>query len=200
MSDELATILCNCLTHGRRNFVAEINDFPEECRHVISVLAKVYHHDAIAKERGMSPDDRLTFHQEKSGPLMDGLKDWMETQLRDKRIEPNSGIGKATDYMLKRWDKLTRFLTVPGAPLDNNICERALKMVIRHRKNSLYYRTERGARVADLFMSFIHTCSLMEINAFEYITVLLRNADKIAADPARWMPWNWKQTRSEMPP
>jgi transposase len=200
MSAELATILCNCLTHGRRNFVAEINDFPEQSRHVIGVLAKVYHHDAIAKERGMSPEERLTFHQENSGSLMDGLKEWMQTQLRDKLMEPNSGIGKATEYMLKRWDKLTRFLTVPGAPLDNNICERALKMVIRHRKNSLYYRTERGAWVGDLFMSFIHTCSLMKINAFEYITVLLRNADKLAADPTRWMPWNYKQTLSEMPP
>jgi transposase len=200
MSTELATILCNCLTHGRRNFVAEINDFPEESRHVIEVLAKLYHYDAIAKEQGMSPDERLTFHQEKSGPLMDGLKEWMETQLREKRIEPNSGIGKAIDYMLKRWDRLTRFLTVAGAPLDNNIVERALKMVIRHRKNSLYYRTERGAWVGDLFMTFIHTCSLMKINAFEYITVLLCNADKLAADPSRWMPWNYRQNLPEKPP
>jgi len=200
MSTEIATIICNCLTHGRRNFVAEINDFPEQSRHVIEILAKVYHHDSIAKEQGMSPGERLTFHQDKSGPLMDELKEWMETQLRDKRIEPNSGIGKAIDYMLKRWEKLTRFLRVAGAPLDNNIVERALKMVIRHRKNSLYYRTERGAWVGDLFMSFIHTCNLMKINALEYITVLLRNADKLAADPGRWMPWNYKQALSEIPP
>jgi transposase len=200
MPDGLVTILCNCLSHGRRNFVAEINDFPEQSRHVIEVIAKIYHHDAIAKDGDMSPDQRLRLHQEKSGPLMDGLKVWMETQLRDKLVEPNSGIGKAIEYMLKRWDKLTRFLTVPGAPLDNNICERALKMVIRHRKNSLYYRTERGAWVGDLFMSFIHTCSLMEINALEYITILLRNADKLAADPGQWMPWNYKQTLSKKPP
>ena len=200
MSDELATILCNCLTHGRRNFVAEINDFPEESRYVIDILAKVYHHDAVAKERGMSPDERLTFHQQNSGPLLTDLKDWMETKLRDKAIEPNSGMGKAFDYMLKRWDKLTRFLTLPDAPLDNNICERALKMIIRHRKNSLYYRTERGAWVGDLFMSFIHTCDLMGVNAFEYLTALLQNGPKLAADPGRWMPWNYKQTLSEMPP
>jgi hypothetical protein len=200
MSAELATVLCNCLTHGRRNFVAEINDFPQESRHVIGVLAKVYRHDAVAKQQGMTPDERLRFHQENSGPLMDGLKEWMEAQLRDKTIEPNSGIGKAVDYMLKRWDKFTRFLTVPGVPLDNNIVERALKMVIRHRKNSLYYRTQRGAWVGDLFMSFIHTCNLMGVNAFEYITVLLRNADKLAADPSRWMPWNYRQTQPEMPP
>ena len=200
MPENLKTIVCNCLTHGRRNFVVEMNAFPEQARHVIEVLAKVYHHDAIAKERCMSPDERLGFHQQKSGPLMDGLKNWMETELREKRVEPNSGMGKAFEYMLKRWEKLTRFLTVAGAPLDNNICERALKMAIRHRKNSLYYRTQRGAWVGDLFMSFIHTCGLMGINAFEYITILLRNADKLAADPGRWMPWSYKQRLSEMPP
>jgi len=200
MSAKLASIICNCLTHGRRNFVDLIDVFPEESRQVIEVLAKVYHHDDIAKEQSMSPDERLTFHQEKSGPLMDGLKDWMQTQLRNKTIEPNSGMGKAFDYMLKRWDRLTRFLTVPNAPLDNNICERALKMAIRHRKNSLYYRTERGAWVGDLFMSMIHTCNLMKINAFGYLTVLLRNADKLAAAPGRWMPWNYKRAMSEIPP
>ncbi len=200
MSAKFASIICNCLTHGRRNFVDLIDVFPEESRQVIEVLAKVYHHDDLAKEQDMSPDERLAFHQEKSGPLLDGLKDWMETQLRDKTIEPNSGMGKAFDYMLKRWDRLTRFLTVASAPIDNNICERALKLVIRHRKNSLYYRTERGAWVGDLFMSFIHTCNLMKINAFEYLTALLRNADKLPADPGRWMPWNYKQTLSEAPP
>ena len=124
----------------------------------------------------------------------------MEARFREKLVEPNSGMGKAFEYILKRWDRLTRFLTVAGAPLDNNTVERALKTVIRHRKYSLYYRTETGAWVGDLFMSLIHTCSLMGINAFEYITVLLLNADKLAADPGRWMPWNYKQSLSEMPP
>lgn len=200
MSAELATIVCNCLTHGRRNFVDQVDSFPEEARKVIEILAAVYHYDDIAKKQGMSPEDRLLFHQEKSAPLMEELKEYMENRLREKLVEPNSGIGQAFNYMLKRWDNLTRFLTVPNAPLDTNIVERALKMAIRHRKNSLYYRTERGAWVGDLFMSLIHTCSLMKINAFEYLTVLLRNANRLAADPGRWMPWNYKLTLSQMPP
>jgi hypothetical protein len=69
-------------------------------------------------------------------------------------------------YMLKRWDNLTRFLQIPGAPLDNNICERALKYAICHRKNSLFYKTQRGVYVGDLFMSLIHTCQLAGINPF----------------------------------
>jgi transposase len=131
---------------------------------------------------------------------MDELKSWMETQLDDKKIEPNSGMGKAIQYMLKRWERFTLFLKVPGAPIDNNICERALKMAIRHRRNSLFYKTQRGAWVGDLFMSLIHTCNLMGVNAFQYLTTLLRNATKLAHDPSRWMPWNYKAELPVNPP
>jgi transposase len=65
---------------------------------------------------------------------------------RAQQVEPNSGLGKAYEYMLKRWDKLTLFLQRPGAPLENNICERALKMAIAQRRNSLFYRTQHGQR------------------------------------------------------
>jgi transposase len=200
MSEDLLTILCNCMSHARRNFVDIIDAFPEECRFVIDILAKVYHHDGLAKEQNLTPHERLRFHREKSAPLMDELKSWMETQLDEKKIEPNSGMGKAIQYMLKRWERFTLFLKVPGAPLDNNICERALKMAIRHRRNSLFYKTERGAWVGDLFMSLIHTCNLMGVNAFEYLTALLRNATRLAQDPGRWMPWSYKDALTANPP
>ncbi|MFO8002854.1 transposase, partial [Thioalkalivibrio sp.] len=80
--------------------------------------------------------------------------------MEKKLVEPNSGLGKAIKYMLKHWKKLTRFLEVPGTPLDNNIAERALKYAILHRKNALFYKTQNGAKVGDLFMSLIHTCQL----------------------------------------
>jgi len=200
MPEDLLTILANCMSHGRRNFVKLIDIFPEECQHVIEILAKVYHHDALAREQKLSPDERLLMHREKSAPLMHELKGWMEDQLRDKLVEPNSGLGKAITYMTSRWEKFTLFLRVAGAPLDNNLVERALKMAIRHRKSSLFYKTERGAWVGDLFMSLIHTCNLMKVNAFDYLTVLLRNAEEIARNPGRWMPWNYRETLSELPP
>ncbi len=75
-------------------------------------------------------------------------------------MEPNSGLGKAISYMLRQWPALTLFLREPGAPLDNNLCERALKKAILHRKNSLFYKTLNGAEVGDLYMSLIHTCEL----------------------------------------
>jgi hypothetical protein len=187
----LETLGCNCLTHARRNFVDVLSSFPEECRHLIEALAKVYHHDAIAKEKKMSPQERLEFHQTHSGPVMDELKSWGSDQISKKKAEPNSGLGKAIQYMLNRWDKLTRFLHIPNAPLDNNLCEQILKRAVLHRKNSMFYRTEHGAYIGDLFMSLITTCSLNGVNPFEYLVVLQKHSSEIFKDPKKWMPWNY---------
>jgi transposase len=191
---QLKVIVGNCLAHGRRHVIEAAANFPEECAYILETLGKVYHNDALTRERSMTPEARLTFHQLQSGPLMDRLKNWFVQQLDEKRCEPNSGLGSAITYMQKRWDELTLFLCVPGAPLDSNIVERALKKVILHRKSSLFYKTKRGARVGDLFMSLIHTCQLSEVNAFAYLTVLQQNADHLAREPGRWMPWNYAQT------
>ena len=119
---EFETLLANCLTHARRNFVDLIPSFPEECRYVIEALAEVYHHDKMAKEHGLSADLRLQFHQAHSGPVLERLNEWPQTQNKEHRVEPNSSLGKAITYMLKHWEPLTLFLRVPGVPLDNNLC------------------------------------------------------------------------------
>ncbi len=152
------TLVANCLAHGRRQFVEVAPSFPEECRHVLESLGEVYHHEALVGEQGMSPEERLQFHQEHSGPVLKQLQEWLTAQLVEKKTEPNSGLGKAISYLLKHWTKLTLFLRQRGAPLDNNVCERALKKAILHRKNALFYRTLNGAGVGDLFMSLIHSC------------------------------------------
>src|SRR5881396_1953620 len=103
--------------------------------------------------------------------------------LTENRVEPNSGLGQAITYMRRHWEKLTLFLRQAGAPLDNNLCERALKKAILHRKNALFYKTRNGARVGDLFMSLIYTCQLNEANPFDYLTQLQRHLDPLAANP-----------------
>jgi transposase len=187
----LRTLLANCLAHGRRRFVDVAGSFPAECLQVLEILKDVYHNDAIAKGRGMSPEERLRFHQDQSGPRMTELQVWMETQITQRKVEPNSGLGEAIAYMRKHWDQLTLFLRVPGAPLDNNVCERALKKAILHRKNAYYFKTQNGARVGDLFMSFIHTCELNGANPFHYLTELQKHVHELAAAAGQWMPWNY---------
>jgi len=193
-----AVVASNCLAHGRRHVVDEVENFPNECRHLLEALGKVFEVDDRCRKEGLSPEERLHVHQRQSGPVMDDLRKWMRAQLEDKRVEPNSGLGQAINYLLKRWDKLTLFLRVRGAPIDNNICERALKMAIRHRNNSLFYKTQLGAHVGDVWMTLIHTAQLHGENPFHYLTALQRHAKAVAASAADWLPWNYRTTLADL--
>ena len=193
---DFKVILANCLAHGRRRFVDVEFNFPQECTYVLETLEQVYINDAVTKQQNMTPDQRLQYHQEKSAPLMDDLEDWLQQQFDDKKVEPNSSLGQAISYMLKHWKELTLFLRVPKAPLDNNLCERALKKAILHRKNSLFYKTEHGAYIGDLFMSLIHTCNLCKVNPFKYLKSLQQHSSELFRDPGKWMPWNYEKSIS----
>lgn len=194
LPSEHTTIESNCLAHGRRHVVDEADNFPSECRHVLTELAKVFKHESDCVKEDLSAAERLAFHQSHSGPIMAALEKWIRAEMDERRVEPNSGLGQAFNYLLKRWDKLTLFLRVEGAPLENNAVERILKAPIRHRNASLFYRNERGARVGDIFMALIHTAQLHGVNPFEYLVALLREEHAVAASPGEWLPWNFKAT------
>jgi len=195
---EITTILSNCLTHARRKFVDVAVGFPDQVEHVIDELGRVYKNDAQAKSEGLSAEERLRFHQRESGPIMTDLEAWLAAQLDEKKVERNSGLGKAIKYAQKRWGPLTLFLREPGAPLDNTLTERMLKKSIIYRKNSMFYKNEAGAAVGDLYMALIATAKLADENPFDYLNALQRHLPEITANPADWMPWNFRQTRDKM--
>jgi hypothetical protein len=192
MPAKLQTIVANCLAHARRKFVDVAEYFDKQCGYILKALEVVYKNDADAREQNLSPEARLQLHQTKSAPVMETLHEWLTRQIEDRLVEPNSGLGEAIAYMLKYWPKLTLFLHQAGAPLDNNLCERALKKAILHRKNALFYKTDNGARVGDIYMSLIHTCELCHANPLDYLTQLLRHPDEVSANPECWMPWNYR--------
>lgn len=192
LPESFQTILSNCLVHGRRKFIDATPVWPEECRHVIEALGRVFHVEERAKRENLTPDERLKLHQDESGPVMDELKIWMQNQLDQRKVEPNSRLGKAFNYMKKHWEPLTLFLRIEGAPIHNNLCEQAIKRAILHRKNSLFYKTRRGAEIGDIFMSIIHTCVLAEVNSFDYLTALQLHREDVRKNPELWMPWNFR--------
>ena len=194
LAKSFAVVLGHCLAHARRKIVEVTPSFPAECQHILETFQEVYRCDEDARAAGLAPADGLAAHQARSGPLMADLHGWLTDQIDARRIEPNSGLGQAIAYLRKHWTPLTLFLRVAGAPLDNNICERGLKKAILHRKNALFYRTPAGAQVGDLFMSLIHTCELAGANPFDYLTTLQRHRDALAATPAAWLPWNYRET------
>jgi hypothetical protein len=194
--DETTVIRCHCLAHGRRQFSDLADVFPVECQVVLDTLKQVFDHDAEARDKQMSPEVRFAYHQAYSQPLMDELRQWLQKQVDDHLVEPNSALGQAIAYMQTHWETLTRFLSIPGAPLDNNLVERALKLFIRQRKNSLFYRTEHSAYIASVLTSLIATCVYAGVNAVDYLVALQEHRCEVFADPAAWLPWAYARSRA----
>ena len=161
---------------------------------MLEQLGKVFVNERRCRARGLTGQARLVFHQAESAPILEAIRRWMHEQLDEKRIEPNSGLGGAFAYLIKRWDKLTLFLRVRDAPIDNNLAERTLKMAIRLRNASLFYRSRRGAFVGDVYMTLIFTTQLHGGDPFRYLAALFRHAKEVARSPADWLPWNYEAT------
>ncbi len=205
MSDALAAntsvekevIISFCLAHARRKVFELRENYPSECAVVLDAVGKVYQNEAEAQSAGLSQEQRLAYHREKSGPVMKELKQWMEERFSERQVEPNSSLGKALHYWLNRWEELTLWLREPGAPLDNNEAERALKQFILMRKNSLFFRTEHGAAVGDILASLIQTCRLNGVNAWDYLVTIIRRKSEARRHPQFYLPWNYKEGEAQ---
>jgi len=165
---------------------------PHECQVVLEVMSQVFEHDEQARKEPRSPEERLGDHQARSQPLMDGLTRWLDTPLDAHLVEPHRTLGKAMGYRQRPWVPLTRFLSVPGAPLDHNLAERALKLFIRQRKNSLFFKSEHSAYIASVLTSLIATCLSAGVNALEYLVALQEHRSEVWAAPAAWLPWTYQ--------
>jgi hypothetical protein len=187
---------CHCLAHGRRQFSDSEAVLPRACRLVIDVLKQVFDHDEEARDEQMSPEARLASHQAYSQPLLDELKAWLDKQLEDRLVEPNSALGQAITSMQNHWQTLTRFLSIPGAPLDNNLGERALKLFIRQRKHSLFYKSEYSASIASVLTSVSVTCMYAGVKAIDSFVALQEHRSEVFADPAAWLPWAYARSRA----
>jgi transposase len=193
-AEETGLIRCHCLAHGRRQFSELAEAFPAESAVVVDALKLVYDHEKQAHDQQLSAQERLVYHQTYSAPVLTTLRMWLEQQTAQRVVEPNSSLGKAISYMLNHWASLTRFLKEPGAPLDNNTAERALKLAIRQRKNSLFYATEHSAYIASILTSVIATCVQAGVNALDYLVAIQEHRQEVRANPRAWLPWNYQTT------
>jgi transposase len=185
------TILCNCLSHGFRKFEELLDYYPDECFVIIHDIGAVYKIDE--KTASLSAEERLLHHQQYSQPIMNALRTYIDNLLIEHVVEPNGELGKAIIYMQKRWERLTRFLSVAGAPLDNNVVERALKLPIRLRNNSLFYRSEYSAQIGGMLTSLIYTAQLAKVNPQHYLTTLQNYRADVSDNPSQWLPWNYHE-------
>lgn len=183
-----------CNAHCRREFFDLRHLKPHEIGGLLDLYSKIWENEAFIKESGLDEEARLLYHQQHSKPVMEQIKTWSLSQQEAKTFEEHSSFGKAIKYLLKHFDKLTRFYQLPGVPIDNNRIEETLKIIIRSRKTCHFFKTVNGSGVANVLTSLIGTGMRADINLFDYLTVLQRHADKVRTNPSDWLPWNYLDT------
>lgn len=187
-----------CNSHAFRRFRSLLSTYPEAARFVMDLYGHVYDHDLHCKKQQFTDEERLSYHQKHSRPLMNNLKTWVDLMLSEGGAEPNSVLARECQYLSTHWVGLTRFLEVPGAPLDNNVLEAMLKYMITYRKNSQIFKTVYSAEYGSRLISVMVTCMVNGINAIDYLTQLQRHEAAVWSDPGAWAPWCYRQTLSQL--
>lgn len=186
--------LCNA--HARRSFAELADTHPSEVMFALETYEHAWVNNTHCSEKLLSGAERCAYHAEHSLPHMHSLKQWCEENISDTgQVEPNSNLGKAMQYFIRHYDGLSAFCRIPGAPVDNNEIERLIKLIVRGRKNSLFFKNQTGASVSDVITSLLATCQENGVNAFDYLQSIQRNQLQVKAFPQKWLPWNYPQDK-----
>jgi transposase len=188
-----AVIQSYCNAHCRRQFYDVAHLYPKEVEWVLETYSLIWQNESKIQEQALNDEQRLAYHQKHSLPAMESLKTWALSQQSAAEFEEHSTLGKAINYLLRHYDKLTVFCIEPGALLDNNRMEEKLKIVIRGRKTAHFYKTAVGAEVANVLISLIATADGVGVNMLDYLMTLQRNREAVKQHPQTWLPWNYQE-------
>jgi len=181
-----------CNSHAIRKFKDIQQLYPKECMEILKKYRIVAKNEKMLRKKGVSDAERLAYHKKHSLHLMEEIKKYVEKLISDRHVEPNSSLGGAIYYFCSHYTGLTAFCHIEGAHFDNNIAERALKMVIRLRKTSMFYKTEYGAEVAGILHSVIYTAQEAGINVLTYLQTILENPEEARKNPKAFLPWTFQ--------
>ena len=182
--------MCACNAHALRNFKELEADYPTELAPILSAYRTIFDHDKATKL--MNAQDRLAYHRAHSRPLFKKMCQQANALLESHTVEPNSKLGSALDYLLNHERRLSAFFRLPGAPIDNNLTERELRLAVRLRDAAPLYRSERGAQVAAGLWTVLVTAMMHGENVFDYFNAVQRFADDVRSNPTAWLPYNYR--------
>jgi transposase len=191
------TQLANCLAHLRRKFYELVEVWPQEVTKIIGEFSRVFANEHSAPK---DSQERLEWHQNQSGPVMQRIKNYCNELIEQKKVEPNSSMGKAIKYLNNHWEAFTLFLRVPDVPLDNNESERLIKRAVLNRKNAYFFRNETGAKIGDILMSILETCILNNVNPQNFLIAIQKYQKDVHRNPKLWLPWIYETRLKELTP
>src|SRR5580658_1851219 len=177
-----------CWAHVRRKFYDLVEAHKSQtATTALERIAELY---AVEKEiRGRSADERREIRDQRSRPLLESFKQWLEETL--EKLSRKSDTALAVRYTLGRWEALMRYCDDGALEIDNNAAERALRVVALGRKNFLFAGSDRGGESAAAIYSLIGTAKLNDLNPETYLRDVL---SRIAVHPINriddLLPWN----------
>jgi hypothetical protein len=174
------TVYVGCWAHARRKYYDARAEDPTFTNIVISAVQKLFRIEREAKSEGVVGESLVELRRERSLPILESIKNLAESKRHE--VVPESGLGKAIDYMLGNWEGLTRYIEIPEAPLSNNSAERSLRGVVVGRKNWLFIGHPNAGPRAATILSLIETCRRLGIEPYKYLKSVIT---ELAADPGR---------------
>ena len=187
-----------CMAHARRPFMKlmKLAKKTGKSYQIVALIKKLYLIEKITRDKRLSHAERFMLRLEKSKPLLDKIKDWLDKAVTT--TPPKGALGKAIRYMLDRWDQLCAFLQHGMLEIDNNGAENAIRPFALGRKNWLFAASPRGAKASMLFYSLIMTCKANDIEPFAYFNVMLKQIPhcKTQEDYKALLPYNIAEFKS----
>jgi transposase len=180
-----------CWAHARRKFHDALTTDPERGHAALAFIGQLYAVEREARERGLDTEARRALRDERSRPMLESFRRWLDAQAL--AALPQSPAGGAIGYALGQWRPLSRYLDDGDLEIDNNPAERALRRVAIGRKNWLFAGSDAGGRRAAIIYSIIATCTRHGVDPFAYLRDVL---ERVATHPSRGIaalfPPNWK--------
>ncbi len=185
-------ILMGCMAHARRKFYDARQNDKDRSEYALVMFGQLYALERRIAEEGLTKDDILKLRQQEGVPVLKVLKEWMLVQY--PKLLPQSPIGKAMSYFLKRFDKLIVYTTDGSLKIDNNHVENAVRPVAIGRKNYLFAGSHEAAQRAAMIYSLFATCRYHQINPYDWLKDTLERMHLYTtSNMAELLPQNWKK-------
>jgi len=181
-----------CWAHARRKFfeAAKLNPSDVAATRIVGLIDELFGIDAQARQQNLDHAARHALRLEWTQPLVGIIRGEVEA-ARDASL-PSSALGKAANYTLSLWRKLTRFLEYPELELSNNLAENSMRPVALGRKNWIHVGSQQAGPKVAAILSIVESCRRLKIPIREYLAGVLpgladRSVQRLAElTPAAW--------------
>jgi len=163
----------SCWAHARRYFEQSLKNDNQRASYVMKLIQLLYAIEALARESGMSHQERHALRLDKSLPIINEIGQYIHQEKN--KVTPKSPIGKAFDYCANRWVSLQNYLTDGMLEIDSNLVENSIRPLALGRKNYLFAGSHDAAKNIAMFYSFFGTCIKNDIDPQKWLTYVINN-------------------------